>query len=127
MFKQILRFKTVLMFSAGLSLLTPGAFAQGHQDGRNGGHAGTINRGSGGHARNGGHGNRHYYHNGNWNRNGWFGWGAPAPILADGVMVASLPPGYTTVIVNGSPYFYGNDMYFRQMATGGFAVVTLNN
>jgi hypothetical protein len=126
MLKQILKFRTALMFLLGLALFCPGVFAQGHQDGRNGGNAGTINRGSSGQGRNVGHGTRHYYHNGNWNRNGWFGWGVGAPVYADGVLVSSLPPGYTTVVVGGNPYFYGNDTYFKQMPTGGFAVVTLN-
>lgn len=113
MFKQILRCKAVLIFSLGLVISCPAVFAQGHQDGRNGQGRGM------------GHGNRHYYHNGNWNRNGWYGWGVPAPVYSDGVLVASLPPGYTSVIVAGNPYFYGNGMYFRQVSSGGFAVVSL--
>ena len=123
MLKKILRFKTVLMFSLGLSLFVPSVFAQGHQDGRNGGNAGTINRGPGGYARSNGH--RHYYHNGNWNRSGWYGWGVPAPVLSDGVLVASLPPGYTTVVVGSNTYYYGENTYFRQMPAGGFSVVTV--
>ncbi len=131
MLKHILRFKTALMFSVGLSMVTPGAFAQGHQEGHNGGHnRSTMNRGSMAHGRNngqrGGHGNRHYYHNGNWNRNGWYGWGTPFPVMSDGVLVASLPPGSTTVLVGGNTYYYGNDMYFRQVPAGGFAVVNVS-
>jgi len=113
MLKQILRFKTVLMFSIGLSLFSPSVFAQGHQDGHNGRNGGQRM----------GHGQRHYYHNGNWNRNGWYGWGAPMPVFSDGVLVSSLPPGYTTVVVGSNTYFYGNDTYFRQMPAGGFAVI----
>jgi hypothetical protein len=108
MLKGILRFRTALMFLLGLSLFCPGVFAQGRSSGQRAGH-----------------GNRHYYHNGTWNRNGWFGWGAPAPVFSNGVLVASLPPGYTTVLVGGNTYFYGNDMYFRQIPAGGFAVVTI--
>lgn len=127
MLKQILRLKTVLMFSLGLSLFCPGAFAQGHQEGHNGGNNGSvINRGSEARGRSNGHGSRHYYHNGRWNRNGWYGWGAQAPVFSNGVLVASLPPGYTTVVVSGNTYFYGENTYFRQMPAGGFAVVTLN-
>ena len=126
MFKKILRFRTALMFSLGLSLFCPGVFAQGHHEGRNGANAGTINRGSGAHSRSNGSGYRHYYHNGNWNRNGWFGWWAPAPVFTAGVLVASLPPGYTTVVVQGNTYYYGENTYFRQMPSGGFAVVTIN-
>jgi hypothetical protein len=125
MSKHILKLKTVLMLLISMALFCPGVFAQGHQEGRNGGNAGIINRGDGAHVRGNGHGNRHYYHNGSWNRNGWFGWGVPAPVYSNGVLVASLPPGYTSVIVAGNPYFYGNGMYFRPMSTGGFAVVTL--
>jgi hypothetical protein len=123
MFKQILRFKTALMFLLGASLFCPGVFAQGHQDGRNSGNAGTINRGSGTYSRSDGH--RHYYHNGNWNRSGWYGWGVPAPVLSNGILVASLPPGYTTVVVGGNTYFYGENTYFTQMPAGGFTVVTV--
>lgn len=115
MLKQILKFKTVLMFSLGLSLFCPGAFAQWHNGGYNNGYNGQRPW----------HGTRYYYHNGNWNRNGWYGWGAPAPVWADGVLVSSLPPGYTTVVVQGQSYYYGNNLYFRQMAAGGFTVVTL--
>ena len=128
MLKEILSFRTALMLSLGLALICPGAFAQGHQERHNGGNNGsTLNRGSVDHGQSrgqrGGHGNRHYYHNGNWNRNGWYGWGTSIPVFTDGVLVASLPPGYTTVVVGGNSYFYGNDMYFRQMPSGGFAVV----
>ena len=125
MLNKILTFKTTLMLLLAIVFIAPGAFAQGHQDGHHGGRAGTINRGSG--ARGNWHGNRHYYHNGNWNRNGWYGWGVPGPVLGDGVLVTSLPPGTTTVLINGNTYFYGNDMYFRQMPAGGFAVVTITN
>ena len=126
--EKILKFKTVLMFSLVLSLFcSSSVFAQGHQEERGHGNAGTINRGSQGHPRSIGHANRHYYHNGNWNRNGWYGWGVPGPVLGDGVLVTSLPPGTTTVLINGNTYFYGNDMYFRQMPAGGFAVVTITN
>ena len=124
MLKQVLKFKTALIFSIGLSLLVPCAFAQGHNDSHNGGNRSSAAHARG-NARGNGRGSRHYYHNGNWNRNGWFGWGVQAPIYTDGVLVASLPPGYTTVLVGGNTYYYGNDTYFRQMSAGGFAVVTV--
>jgi len=114
------------MFLICLAMLSPGVFAQGRQEGHDRGNAGTMNRGHEAQGRSGGHANRHYYHNGNWNRNGWFGWGARAPIFSNGVLVASLPPGYTTVVVSGSTYFYGENTYFRQMPSGGYAVVTFN-
>jgi len=123
MLNQIIKLKTSLMLLAVFTLMSPSVFAQGHQEGHNGGNAGTINRGSGAYARSYGH--RHYYHNGNWNRNGWYGWGPSFPVLSDGVLVTSLPPGYTTVLVSGTSYFYDNGTYFRQMPTGGFAVVAV--
>jgi len=124
MLKQILRFKTALMFSLGLALFSPGAFAQNHDGGHDGGGS-HFNRGSGGQVRSYARGSRHYYHNGNWNRNGWYGWGVPGPVYSDGVLVGSLPPGYTTVMVQGNTYYYGNSTYFRQMSSGGFVVVTV--
>lgn len=123
MLNQILTLRTTFMFLLGFGLCSSVAFAQGHQDGRNG-NQGTINRGSGTYNRSNGH--RHYYHNGQWNRNGWYGLGTPAPVLSNGVLVTSLPPGYTTVVVSGNTYFYGENTYFRSMPSGGFAVVTLN-
>ena len=130
MLKQILKFRTALMLSLCLSLFSPGVFAQGHQEGRNGSNAGTINRNPGSQGRSNGQravrGTRHYYHNGNWNRNGWYGWRGQAPIFSNGVLIASLPPGYTTVVVDGNTYFYGENTYFRQIPAGGFAVVTFN-
>ena len=113
------------MFSLCLSFFCPGVYAQGHQQGRNGGNAGTINRGSYAQVRSNGHASRHYYHNGSWNRSGWYGWGVKAPVLSNGVLVGALPPGYTMVVVGGDTYYYGENTYFRQMPAGGFAVVTL--
>ncbi len=118
MFKNILSFKTALMIILGLVLFCPGVFAQGHQDRASDTHA----RGNG---RSAGHGTRHYYHNGNWNRNGWFGWGVQAPMLSNGYIVGSLPPGYTVVQVQGNTYYYGENRYFRQLPSGGYTVVTV--
>ena len=122
----ILRLKLVALLLIGMSFICSAVFAQGHQERRytNGGNRAIMNRGSVSQGRSIGQGNRHYYHNGNWNRNGWYGWGVQMPVFSDGVLVASLPPGYTTVVVSGNTYFYGNDMYFRQLSSGGFAVVT---
>ena len=104
--------KTSLAMLVMIAMFSPAVFAQNH-------------RGNGRGNYGGGHGSRQYYHHGAWNRNGWYGWGVVAPIYSDGVLVSSLPPGYTSVVVAGNPYFYGNGMYFRQMPAGGFAVVTL--
>ena len=125
MLKTILRLKSALVIFLGLSMFCPSVFAQGHQEERNGGNGGTINRGAGAQGQNRGHGTRHYYHNGNWNRNGWFGWGVSSPIYSNGILVASLPPGYTTVVVSGNTYYYGNDTYFSQLPAGGYTVVSV--
>jgi len=130
MLKTILKCRSALILLMGLSLFCPGAFAQGHQDGHTGAdNAGIINRDAGDHGRSSGQragrGSRHYYHNGNWNRNGWFGWGVPVPVLANGVLISSLPPGYTTVVVGGNTYFYGNNTYFTQLPAGGYTVVAV--
>jgi len=127
MLKQILRFRTALMFSIGLSLFCPGVFAQGHDDGRDGrDHGSNIRRDSG--ERNdqrNGHGSQHYYNNGRWYRHGWFGLGVAVPVLPSGVLIDSLPSSYTVVVVQGNTYYYGDNTYFRQLPEGGFAVVTI--
>jgi len=60
-----------------------------------------------------------WHHRGRW---GWFGAGVAASALAAGVIVASLPHGYTTVVVDGSPYYYYDDIYYRS-GPGGYVVV----
>jgi hypothetical protein len=124
--KQILRFKTALMFSLGLSLFCPGVFAQGHEDGHDGGNISIRDSGQG--RSNGprsGHGSQHYYNNGRWYRHGWFGWGVAVPVLSAGVLIDSLPPSYTVVVIQGNTYYYGDNTYFRQLPAGGFAVVAV--
>jgi len=129
MLKQILKFKTALMFALGLSLFCPGVFAQvvhddGHYGGNNGNYSGRDpgSRGRENGPRNG-HGSQHYYNNGRWYRHGWFGWGVPVTVLSAGVLIDSLPSSYTVVVVGGNTYYYGDNTYFRQLPAGGFAVV----
>ena len=129
MLNKILKLKIALMLLLGLSLFYPGAYAQRHDDGHNGGRdvsRGSVAQGQDRGQRTG-HGNRHYYHNGKWNRNGWYGLGASGPVMTDGYRVETLPPGYTTVNIAGSTYFYGNESYFRQSPSGGYMVVTLHH
>jgi hypothetical protein len=130
MIKQILRFRTALMFSMGLSLFVPGVFAQGHDDGHDRGNNGSnFSRDSGTRDRDNiqrnGHGSNHYYRNGRWYSHGWFGWEIPVPVLSAGVFIDSLPASYTVVVVQGNTYYYGDNTYFRQLPAGGFAVVTV--
>jgi len=53
---------------------------------------------------------------------GWFGWGVATTAVATGVIVGSLPHGYTTVVASGVPYYYYDDVYYRS-APGGYVVV----
>jgi hypothetical protein len=59
-----------------------------------------------------------------WHRDrwGWFGLGVAASALTVGSVVASLPYGYTTVEVGGSPYYYYDNVYYRS-GSGGYVVV----
>jgi hypothetical protein len=55
-------------------------------------------------------GGRYWFHDGNWYRSrnrDWVIVGAPI-----GVFVPTLPPYFTTVWWNGSPYYYANDTYY---------------
>ena len=69
------------------------------------------------------HVSHHYYHNGNWYRHGWFGWGVRVPVLSAGVYVDTLPPAYTPVVIQGTTYYYGDNTYFRSLPEGGYTVV----
>jgi len=43
--------------------------------------------------------------------------------LTIGALIDVLPPRHTTVIVDGTPYYYGDDHYYRQAPYGGYVVV----
>ena len=75
----------------------------------------------GGHGGHGGHGH-YYYRGGSWYGSGWF-WGGFAAALAVGTIVATLPPYYETVYVNGAPYYYYDSIYYRPASYGGYIVV----
>ena len=126
MLKQNLNFRLVLVLGFCLSLLCSSAFAQGYgnRDNRgNGRGAGVrVSRNTQGHV-----GYRHYYRNGNWYRHGLFGSEIPVPALYNGVLVDSLPPAYTVVLVSGNTYYYANNTYFQQLPQGGYAVVSVPN
>lgn len=75
-------------------------------------------------------GERYYFQDGNWYR--WRGdwyrcWGG-AWIVVDapvGAFVPLLPPHYTTIWWNGSPYYYANETYYvRDAERGAYEVVT---
>lgn len=72
-----------------------------------------------------GHGHGHYYYRGGrWYDNGWFWGGAAITALTIGAMVASLPPRYEVVYVGGAPYYYCDNVYFRQCPQGYVVVPT---
>jgi len=60
------------------------------------------------------HGRDHYhYSDGNWYKRPWFWFGFGAAALTLGAIVNSLPPDYETVYVNGVPYYYYDNVYYR--------------
>jgi len=71
-----------------------------------------------------GHGDRRYhYDRGRWHTRGWFGFDVAVTALVIGTVVESLPPGYTTVVVSGTPYYCHNNIYFRPYRPSGYIVV----
>jgi hypothetical protein len=126
MLKQIIRFKSALILVFCLTLCLSNAFAQGYGNGDNRGNGRQdarvqVSRDSQRH----GQGGRHYYRNGRWYRRGWFGWPVAEPVLYNGVLVDSLPPTYTPVVVQGNTYYYGDNTYFQQLPEGGYTVVSV--
>lgn len=105
MIKQSLRNRLLVVMVLLLSLTvsySSNAFAYGH-----GGH--------------GGYG--HYYYNGGcWHGGGWWPWNWFAAGLVVGAVVADLPPYYDTVYVNGDPYYYYDNVYYRS-GPSGYVVV----
>ena len=69
----------------------------------------------------GGH-DRHYYREGNWYRHDASGVEIAVAALALGAYVESLPPRYTTVVVQGAPYYYDGTTYYQQYPNGGYIV-----
>lgn len=67
---------------------------------------------------------RYHYDRGRWHRQGWFGFDVAVTTLSVGTIVDTLPPGYTTIIVSGSPYYCYNNVYFRPYHSNGYVVVT---
>jgi len=59
----------------------------------------------------------HYYRHA-----GWWGFGGLVTGLAIGAYVASLPPRYETVVIDGTPYYYA-DGYYYQASPNGYVVV----
>ncbi len=109
MFEQISRFRVFLVILLMLTLICPVAYARGDDRGYGGWHHG---------------GERHYYRDGRWYRHGWFGFDWLVTGLALGALIDALPPRHTTVVVQGVPYYYGDNHYYRQAPNGGYVVVS---
>ncbi len=67
-------------------------------------------------------GGEHYRYGGGWYGRGWYGWYGPRagwyvgmPI---GTFVEVLPYGYSTVIIDGYPYYYYGNIYYRAIPDG---------
>ena len=96
---------------------------------------GKVAARGGGYARGGYHGSTstssghrgggNYYHSGYYHRNyrGYYGWGSPWPYWSIGAYFTYLPDDYTTVYVDGSPYYYCNGYYFSPYSNGGYVIV----
>ncbi len=126
MIKQILRFRSALIFAFSLTLFCSSTFAQGdgNRDNRGNGRQDSrvqVSRDTQRHVQ----GVNHYYRNGRWYRHGWFGWPIAVSVLSNGVLVDSLPPTYTAVLIQGNTYYYGDNTYFQQLPNGGYSVVSV--
>ena len=108
MLKQVLKFRVILVSLLMLVLFCPGAFARGDDRG---------------HDRGDNRGDRYYSRDGRWYKHGWCGFDIAVAALAVGAFIDALPPRHTTVIVEGTPYYYGDNHYYRQYPNGGYVVV----
>ena len=109
MLKQIARLRVGLVISLGILLFYSSAFAMADRV--------VISRG----------GNRmeerHYYRDGRWYKHDSRGNQITVDVLPIGVFIESLPPRYTTVVVEGNSYYHDDRYYYRQSPKGGYVVV----
>ncbi|MBF0493862.1 MAG: hypothetical protein HQL28_01875 [Candidatus Omnitrophica bacterium] len=125
MFKQISRFRSIVVILLTLSLSSPGAFARDDDRGGKKGNDRVENRGNNRvEERHYNGGDRHYYQDGHYYKRGWFGLGTIVAALAIGAYIESLPPRHTTVVVQGTQYYHDDRYYYRQVPEGGYVVVT---
>ena len=126
MLKQTLRLRSALVLALGLALLCSSAFAQGWWGNR--GDQRQNNRGNSRQvdprdSRSYDRGDRYHYRDGRWYSRGWFGWEFAVAALTVGAIVESLPPQHSTIIVENTPYYYDNTVYYRQLPDGAYVVV----
>jgi hypothetical protein len=96
---------------------------------------GKVSARGGGYARSGYHGSAsawsghrgsgNYYNSGYYHRNyrGSYGWGSYWPYWSTGTYFTYLPDDYTTVYVDGAPYYYCDGYYFSPYSNGGYVIV----
>lgn len=69
-----------------------------------------------------GHNTGYSYHGNRWYRRGWFGIEIVVPFPPIGVIVADIPAGHSTIIVDGAPYYHYNHVYYRPCPAGYIVV-----
>lgn len=100
MSKQILRFKSILVFTFGLSLLFSGASVWADDNQSN-------------------NGSRYYYQDGQWYEQGK----VHVTSLSIGSIVKSLPPQYTSIFIENNHYYFDNILYYMQLPDSTYVVV----
>lgn len=65
---------------------------------------------------------RYNYHDGRFYKTGWFGLEFALSVPPIGAVVTTLPFGYRKIAARGTPYFYYENIYYRQ-APAGYIVV----
>ncbi|MBF0484367.1 MAG: hypothetical protein HQL25_06635 [Candidatus Omnitrophica bacterium] len=141
MLRATFKFKSVLVVILGVSLLCSCAFAReddnrgDRKEDNRGDVRGDVRRDNSGDNRGDIRENRHedrwshnrqdryHYRDGRWFRRGWFGWEFVVSTLVIGALVESLPPNHTTIIIDNTPYYYDNVVYYRQLPDGAYIVV----
>ena len=128
MLKQIARLRVGLVLLLGVILFCSGAFAMGDRRVLNSGNNRRDNKGDNrrdnrGDNRRDSREERHYYRNGRWYKHDSRGNEIAVTVLAIGAFIDALPPGHTTVVIQGAPYYHDDKHYYRQHPNGGYVVV----
>jgi len=105
------KFCLFVVFSLVSVIFCSNAFARGTERGRN--HEREYVRS--------GH-NRYSYHDGRFYRPSLFGLEFSVRIPPFGVVVSSLPFGYRTIIVENTPYYYYDEVYYKHCPSGYIVV-----
>jgi hypothetical protein len=65
------------------------------------------------------HGSRYYYLDGQWHEQGK----DLVPPVTIGAIIKSLPPEYTTIVIDNTHYYYNNALYFMKLPDDTYVVV----